>query len=110
MVACQDAYYLQTDMVPISVELAERRWTLLGHMLWLPADTPASRAVAQYFRKTFVGGEKREVRRSSNHLRDDHGTRRVPRPDDSEGEERSGHSKVSTRSRLRQAHHLRTGP
>ena len=60
MVTCRDVY-LETDTVPISVELAERRWTLLGHMLWLPADTPASRAVAQYFRKTFAGGAKRET-------------------------------------------------
>ena len=60
MVTCQEVY-LETDTEPISVELAERRWTLLGHMLRLPADTPASRAVAQYFRKTFAGGVKRET-------------------------------------------------
>ena len=42
------------------VELTERRWTLLGHMLRLPADTLASRATTQYFRKTLVGGVKRE--------------------------------------------------
>ena len=47
--------------VPISVEIVERRWTLLGHMLRLPADTPANRAMAQYFRKTYTGGVKRET-------------------------------------------------
>ena len=38
MVSCRDVY-LETDTVPISVELVERRWTLLGHMLRLTADT-----------------------------------------------------------------------
>jgi hypothetical protein len=60
MVTCRDVY-LETNTVPITVELAERRWTLLGHMLRLPADTPANRAVAQYFRKTYTGGVKRET-------------------------------------------------
>ena len=27
----------------------------------MPADTPANRAMAQYFRKTFAGGAKRET-------------------------------------------------
>ena len=58
--ACRDVY-LEMDTVPILVELAERRWTLLGHVLRLPADTPANRAVAQCFRKTFAGGVKGET-------------------------------------------------
>ena len=45
----------------ISVELVARRWTLLGQVLRLPADTPANRAMAQYFRKTFAGGARREA-------------------------------------------------
>ena len=60
MVSCQEIY-LEADTVPVSVELTERRWTLLGHMLRLPAETPANRAMAQYYRKTYVGGEKRDT-------------------------------------------------
>ena len=36
---CSRNVYLETNTVPISVELVERRWTLLGHVLRLPADT-----------------------------------------------------------------------
>ena len=50
VVTCRDVY-LETNTVPISVELVERRWTLLGHVMRLPADTPANRAMAQYYRK-----------------------------------------------------------
>jgi len=60
MVSCQEIY-LETDTVPITVELAERRWALLGHILRLPGDTPANRAMGQYFRKTFAGGVRRET-------------------------------------------------
>ena len=35
VVPCEEIY-LVTDTVPISVELTERRWTLLGHVLKLP--------------------------------------------------------------------------
>jgi hypothetical protein len=34
VVSCLEIY-LETSTVPISAELAERRWTLLGHMLRL---------------------------------------------------------------------------
>ena len=57
MVTCQDIY-TQTDSVPVSVEIAERRWSLLGHILRLDPATPANRAMVQYFRKT-IGGIKR---------------------------------------------------
>ena len=60
MVSCQETY-LEADTVPVSVELKERRWTLLGHMLRLPAETPASRATTQYYRKTCAGGERRDT-------------------------------------------------
>ena len=57
MVTCQEIC-TQTDSVSISVELTERRWTLLGHILRLAPDTPANIAIVQYFRKT-LGGIKR---------------------------------------------------
>ena len=57
MVTCQEIY-TQTDSVPISVELTERRWTLLGHILRLDPETTANKAMVQYFRKT-IGGIKR---------------------------------------------------
>ena len=60
MVTCRDVY-LETNTVPISVGLVDGRWTLLGHMLRLPEDTPANRAMAQYFRRTYAGGSKRET-------------------------------------------------
>ena len=58
MVTCQEIY-TQTDSVPISVELTERRWTLLGHILRLDPETPENKAMVQamvqYFRKTIDG-------------------------------------------------------
>ena len=57
MITCQDIY-TQTDSVPISVELTERRWTLLGHILRLDQETPANKAMVQHFRKT-IDGTKR---------------------------------------------------
>ena len=57
MVTCQDIY-TQTDSVPVSVEITERRWSLLGHILRLDPATPANRAMVQYFRKN-TGGIKR---------------------------------------------------
>ena len=50
MVTCQEIY-TQTDSVPISVELTERCCTLLGHILRLDPETPANKAMVQYFRK-----------------------------------------------------------
>ena len=51
MVTCQDKY-TQTNSVPISVELTERQWTLLGHKLRLDPATTANKAMVIYFRKT----------------------------------------------------------
>ena len=58
MVTCQQIY-TETDSIPISVELTERRWTLLGHILRLDQGTPANKAMKMYFRKTTPTGEKR---------------------------------------------------
>ena len=54
MVTCQKIY-TQKGSVPISVELTERRWTLLGHILRLDPETLANKAMVQYFRKTIDG-------------------------------------------------------
>ena len=59
MVTFQEIYP-QTDSIPVSVEITERRWTLLGHILRLEPETPANKAMAQYFRKT-IGGTKRII-------------------------------------------------
>ena len=59
MVTCQEIY-TQTDSIPVSVEIAERRWSLLGHILRLESETPANRAMVQYFKKT-IGGTKRTI-------------------------------------------------
>ena len=53
MVTCQEIY-TQTDSIPLSVEIAERRWSLLGHILRLDSTTPANRAMVQYFKKTIM--------------------------------------------------------
>ena len=57
MVTCQEIY-TQTDSIPVSVEIAERRWSLLGHILRLDSATLARGAMVQYFKKT-IGGIKR---------------------------------------------------
>ena len=58
MFTCQEIY-TQTDSAPISVELTERRWTLLGHILRLDPETPENKAMVQamvqYFRMTIDG-------------------------------------------------------
>ena len=36
------------------------RWSLLGHILRLESETPANRAMVQYFKKT-IGGTKRTI-------------------------------------------------
>ena len=82
--------HLETDTVPISVELGERRWTLLGYMLRLPANTPASRAMGAVLPRDLCGrSEARDLRLITSDLDDDHAKRRVQGSDDSEDEERS---------------------
>ena len=74
MVTCRGVY-LEASTVPASAELVERRWTLLGHMLRLPTDTPASRAMAQYFRKAYTRREERDVCWSASDTGGDSATR-----------------------------------
>ena len=59
MITCQEIYQ-QTDSIPISVEIVERRWSLLGHILRLEPETPANRAMVQHFKKT-IGGIRRPI-------------------------------------------------
>ena len=59
LVTCQEIYQ-KTDSIPVSVEIAERRWSLLGHILRLESETPANKAMVQYFKKT-IGGTKRTI-------------------------------------------------
>ena len=51
--------YQVTETEPLSIKIAEGRWKLLGHILRLPADCPAMKAIRYYFQertnKIFVG-------------------------------------------------------
>jgi len=44
--------YKQTDSKPISVDITELRWTMLGHTLRLPEETPGNTAIKQYYRRS----------------------------------------------------------
>ena len=41
--------YKITGTKPLSITMTERRWKLLGHILRLPADCPARKAMRYYF-------------------------------------------------------------
>jgi len=43
--------YKQTESKPISVDITELRWTMLGHTLRLPEETPGNTAIKQYYRR-----------------------------------------------------------
>ena len=43
--------YQQTESKPISVGITELRWTMLGHTLRLPEETPGNTAITQYYRR-----------------------------------------------------------
>ena len=52
--------YEQTNAVPLSISIVKMRWTLLGHMLRQPDDTPHYKAMKLYFRKTFNGVDRKQ--------------------------------------------------
>ena len=43
--------YKQTESKPISVGITGLRWTMLGHTLRLPDETPGNKATTQYYRR-----------------------------------------------------------
>ena len=43
--------YQQTESRPISVGITELRWTMLGHTLRLPEETPGNKAIQHYYRR-----------------------------------------------------------
>ena len=54
--------YKITGTKPLSITMTERRWKLLGHILRLPADCPARKAVRYYFEERtnkIFGGRRR---------------------------------------------------
>ena len=44
-----DKLYKITGTKPLSITMTEKRWKLLGHILRLPADCPARKAMRYYF-------------------------------------------------------------
>ena len=54
--------YKITGTKPLSITITERRWKLLGHILRLPADCPARKAMKYYFEErtnTISRGKRR---------------------------------------------------
>ena len=47
--------YERTKSRPISIDIIERRWTLLGHTLRLPKDTPGNKVISQYYQRRVEG-------------------------------------------------------
>ena len=43
--------YLKTNTKPLSIEITERRWKMLGHVLRMDKDSPARKAMKFYFEK-----------------------------------------------------------
>jgi hypothetical protein len=40
-----------TESKPLSVTITGLRWTMLGHTLRLPEDTPGNKAIKQYYQR-----------------------------------------------------------
>ena len=57
--------YKITGTKPLSITITERRWKLLGHILRLPANCPAKKAMRYYFEertnKIFQGRRKTTI-------------------------------------------------
>ena len=62
--------YEKTNTKPLSVEIAERRWKLLGHVLRMDKDTPARKAMKFFFEersnKKFRGQKRATIVRTIN--------------------------------------------
>jgi hypothetical protein len=50
--------YRTTESVPISVTITELRWTMLGHTLRRPVDTPGNKVIKQYFQRKIIATDK----------------------------------------------------
>ena len=50
--------YRRTETRPISIDVIEKRWTLLGHTLRLAKDTTGNRVITQCFQSTATGTNK----------------------------------------------------
>ena len=71
--------YEKTNTLPISRTITKRRWKLLGHILRLPAECPARRAMKYFFAKrtnrkfpgrkrtTIVTTINRDIRKRTRH-------------------------------------------
>ena len=57
--------YQQTNSQPITIEITQRRWKLLGHILRLDKNTPARKAMKFYFEdrsnKKFLGRKRTTI-------------------------------------------------
>lgn len=56
--------YERTNSKPISVDITELRWTMLGHTLRLPEETPGNRVIRQYFQRKITQAD--EARKTTN--------------------------------------------
>ena len=50
--------YRTTESIPISVTITELRWTMLGHTLRRPVDTPGNKVMKQYFQRKIIATDK----------------------------------------------------
>jgi exonuclease III len=50
--------YMTTESVPISVTITELRWTMLGHTLRRPVDTPGNKVIKQYYQRKIIATDK----------------------------------------------------
>ena len=51
--------YVKTDQQPLEIDLVYQKWIFFGHVLRQPEDTPANRAMRNYYVKTKEdGGQK----------------------------------------------------
>lgn len=56
--------YRRTEARPISIDVVEKRWTLLGHTLRLAKDTTGNKVITQYFQNKIAGAnEERKLTR-----------------------------------------------
>merc|ERR1711991_709861 len=56
--------YRRTEARPISIDVVEKRWTLLGHTLRLAKDTTGNKVITQYLQNKIAGAnEERKLTR-----------------------------------------------
>ena len=61
----------RTETRPISIDVIEKRWTLLGHTLRLAKDTTGNKVITQYFQSTVTGTKYKQSKEQGSQPEED---------------------------------------